>query len=138
MKTFLKPISELSPCPDALAWAEQYDTLAEVWAQCGRGDWMLWYLGKLAGPPESDSRKKLVLAACQCARLVLPCVPEGEPRPQRAIEVAEAWTRGEPGVTLEEVRHAAATNAAARMAILKQCADIVRQSYLAPPERGVE
>lgn len=35
-----------------------------------------------------------VWGACQCARTVLHCVPEGEMRPGVAIETAEAWVRG--------------------------------------------
>ena len=42
---------------------------------------MLWLLGKQSGPPESKSRKKLVLSACKCARLALKHVPKGEKRP---------------------------------------------------------
>jgi hypothetical protein len=34
--------------------------------------------------------------------------PEGEKRPLHAIELTERWGRGEPGVTLEQVRQAAA------------------------------
>ena len=57
------------------------------------------------------SRQRLVLASCACARTVLHLVPEGEHRPQIAIETAERWTRGE--ATLEEVQLAAnAANAA--------------------------
>ena len=43
----------------------------------------------------------VVLAACACARNALRHVPPGEARPLRAIETAEAWTRGE--ATAEQV-----------------------------------
>lgn len=46
--------------------------------------------------------KKLVLAACACVRLVLHLLPEGETRPQTAIQTAEAWAHGKTG--LEQVR----------------------------------
>ena len=90
-----------------------------------------------------------MLVACECARLALPYVPKGEKRPLKAIEVAEAWVRGE--VTIEEVRDVAdaadaayaayaadaayttyaacAADAAARKNILAKCADIVRKHY---------
>jgi hypothetical protein len=51
-------------------------------------------------------RQDLVLAACACARLALPYVAVGEPRPLRAIETAERWARGE-GASLVDVRTAA-------------------------------
>jgi hypothetical protein len=47
-------------------------------------------------------RKLIVLAACACAREALVNVPAGEYRPRYAIEMAEAWCRGE--ATLEQVR----------------------------------
>ena len=69
------------------------------------GDWMLWLVEKLSGKPESEKRKKLVLAACECARLSLKYVPNGEERPLKAIETAEKWAKGK--ATIDEVRSAA-------------------------------
>jgi len=158
MIDWIKPLRKMKACEEALEWAENYDSLEEAWANCERGDWMLWILGKLSGSPRTKSRKKLVLVACQCARLALPYVKEGEERPLKAIETAETWARGESGISLAKVRAAtyAATDAAAyaayaatdaayaayaatdaayaanRMDILKKCADIVRQYYKAP------
>jgi hypothetical protein len=105
-------LHDLDACDDALAWAEGYDSLDAAWAACERGDWMLWLAGRVAGPPGDDTRRPLVLAACACARLALPYVPDGEERPLRAIEIAEAWARGDAGVTLEQVRYAAEAAAA--------------------------
>lgn len=112
MKEWIIPIAKMNPCSDALVWAENYDSLTDAWAACERGDWMLWILGKTAGSPRSESRKKLVLVACQCARLGLPYVAKGEVRPLRAIETTEAWARGEGHVTLKDVKNAAAYAAA--------------------------
>ncbi|MFH1485103.1 MAG: putative immunity protein, partial [Chloroflexota bacterium] len=111
MKSWLEPIKEMGACVDALEWADKYGSLEEAWVVCERGDWMLWLLGKLSGPPESESRKKLVLATCQCARLALPYVRKGDARPLKAIEAAEAWVRGE--ASLADVRKADAYAAAA-------------------------
>ncbi len=121
-----------------------------------RGDWMLWLAGRLVGPPESESRKKLVLATCQCARLALPYVAPSENRPLRAIETAEKWARGQENIILSQVENAAyaafdafaaaaaaafaaacaAIGAAfaARMSTLAKCAETVRQYYPTPPE----
>lgn len=133
-------------CREAAEWAEPYATLAEAWAACERGDWMLW----LAAKADLCTRQELILAACECARLALPYVQAGEVRPLIAIETAEAWARGE--ATIEQV--AAATTAAAaasyaaaavasyafpaaataataasiaRENTLRECADIVRR-----------
>ena len=107
MENWIKTLKEMGACSDALEWCEGYESLAGAWAECQRGDWMLWLVGELSGKPESDSRKKLVLTACQCARLALPYVKTGELRPLLAIETAEAWARGNEGITLEDVRKAA-------------------------------
>ena len=92
-------------CDPALEWLEQRNS-DEMWEHCERPDWLLWWAARHV------PRKELVLVACQCARLALPYVDAGEIRPIKAIETAEAWTRGE--VELEEVKGAA--NAASRAA----------------------
>lgn len=155
MKSWLRPIKKMGVCQEALDWGEQFDSLAEAWEKCERGDWMLWLEEKLCGSPETGERKRLVIVACQCARLALPYVREGELRPLRAIETAEAWARGEEGIDFEMVRDAAiaadvayaiaaaaadaAANAAAaaaaddaRYETLKECAEIVRKFYKDP------
>lgn len=84
-------------CPEAREWCRTQPDYPTAWETCPRGDWLLWLAER------SDvNRRLLVLAACDCARLSLRYVPAGETRPLRAIEAAEAWTRGE--ATLEEVR----------------------------------
>jgi hypothetical protein len=134
------------PCADALAWLRTQPDAETAWRTCERGNWMLFHVGKYAGESGSDARRTLVLAACACARLALPHVRAGESRPLRAIETAEAWARGDDGVTLANVRSAAAAAAAfaaaadasaaaaeaASAAIAKvqrDYADIARQHY---------
>ena len=106
-KNALEILQRLNACADAQEWVG-IKTPQEAWESCSRGDWLLWLAGRL----EID-RKLIVLAACDCARLALPCVPKGELRPLKAIETAEAWARGE--ASLEDVAAAAAyaANAAA-------------------------
>jgi hypothetical protein len=103
-KTLADRIAHLHPCSDAAKWLAEQKTPAPAWKDCQRGDWMMWILGKLSGEPGSDARKKLVLCACECARLALPHVKAGELRPLKAIETAEAWARGE--ASLDDVREA--------------------------------
>ena len=131
---YTEKLGKLGACGGAIHWCEEgkFPTLEKAWQSCERGDWMLWLIGELSGEPTSASRKKLVLAACECARLALPYVTKGEKRPLQAIETAERWANGDETVSLAMVRAAAATNAAAnaaRIKTLKQCADIVRKHY---------
>ena len=112
----------MGACETAIEWGKQYGTTEEAWQVCERGDWMLWLVGKLSGKPETDSRKKLVLVACECTRLALPFVKKGELRPLIVL--------------LAYAAHAADTAACAapRRDILKQCAKIVRKYYPQPPQ----
>jgi len=153
----IEKLKALGACREAVKWLSGQVSPSVAWRNCKRGDWMLWLLGQDA-PPESPERKRLVLAACDCARLSLKHVPKGELRPLHAIETAEAWARG--NATLAQVRAAydaasaayayadaayayayadAAAYAAAyaaydaRSLALGQCAKIVRKHYLKPP-----
>ena len=103
----IERLIKLRACSSAVKYAKQYKSSRKAWDDCDRGEWMLWYLGKLAGKPESKSRKKLVLCASKCARLSLKYVSRGEKRPLRAIETAEGWAFNKGGVTLGDVRAAA-------------------------------
>ena len=115
-------------CGESLEWLGDRN-LAQTWAECERGDWLLWLAAK-AG----IDRKRLVMAACACARLALVHVRIGEERPRIAIETAEAWCRGE--ATIEQVREArkaadaadayAYAYAYARRETQQKTADIVR------------
>lgn len=112
IEEFTKELKRDNACGEALLKIRHYQTAQEWWDDTGRGDWMLWLIGKKAGKPWSDKRKKLVLTACKCARLTLPYVESDETRPLIAIETAEQWARGENSITIQDVRAAdAAANA---------------------------
>jgi hypothetical protein len=107
-------LTDIGACPDAIRWASRYDTLDDAWLACERGDWMLWYASRVGA-----DHVMIVRAACACARLALPHLPDGEDRPRLAVETTEAWCAGR--ATLDEVRAAgaaawAAAGAAARAA----------------------
>jgi hypothetical protein len=107
-------LEKLNACSSALRWVSEQKNQQQAWNDCERGDWMLWLLGRLSGEPESNKRQKLVLTACECARLSLHLVEDGEERPRIAIETAEKWTRGK--ATIDEVGKAAADAADAAYA----------------------
>jgi hypothetical protein len=81
-------------CSAAMDWLGDRDS-GQMWAECERPDWLLWWAG------QAVSRQELVLAACDCAEMALRYVPEGENRPRLAIETARRCARGE--ATAEEV-----------------------------------
>jgi len=101
----IRKLMKIKACKKAVSYARQQPNWQAAWDKCERGDWMLWLLGKLSGPSESKSRKKLVLTTCKCARLSLKYIPKKEKRPLVAIETAEKWARGEE--TLGNVKLAA-------------------------------
>lgn len=85
-------------CSESLEWFDA--TLgepADLWIACPRVDWLTWFAERL-----SIDIRLIVLGACDCARLA---GSDGDPYARRAIETAEAWTRGE--ATIYEVRAAA-------------------------------
>jgi len=67
MQNFVARLKSLDACSDAICWAGKQTDYATLWRDCARGDWMLWLLGKLSGPPHSASRRKLVACALACA-----------------------------------------------------------------------
>ncbi len=148
MKQIIEQLKKWKACANGYKWSLGFDDAETWWNSFDRGDWMLWVVGKLAGEPGCEARKKLVLCACKCARLALPFVTDGEDRPLKAIETAERWANGDKGVTLADVRkaahaayavhvaahaayaaHAAAYAAIARKDTRRKCADIVREFY---------
>ncbi|MDP2730557.1 MAG: hypothetical protein Q8O55_08735 [Dehalococcoidales bacterium] len=139
-----------TPCQESIDWAKTQPDWQTAWNNCERGDWMLHRLARNMGEWGSPAHRKLVLAACQCARLALPYVAEGEKRPLLAIELAERWAKGE-AISREQLRNAAdaaytsdaayaayaayasATADAAHKKPLKECADIIRKAYPEAP-----
>ena len=96
-------LDAMGACSEAVAWARTQPNAHTAWRDCKRGDWMLWIAAQRCEQGDPTHRA-IVLAACECARLALQYVPVGEDRPRIAIEAAEQWARGEPGVPLARVR----------------------------------
>ena len=97
-------LRSLGACSESIAWADGYGSAyTTALAACPERIWLTWLYGRLLTRGHVR-REPLVVAACLCAREVLHLVPAGEERPLRAIETAEAWSRGD--ATLDEVRAA--------------------------------
>jgi len=161
-KPWYAALAKLHPCTGAMEWVRTQKSAATAWKSCKRGDWMLWLLGHVYKANGGVMHRRLVLAACACARLTLHHVRPGYDRPRIAIETAEAWARGGAGApTLDRVKDAAAAASAyaayaaaaasayaayasayaayaayARASTLAQCADIVRGFFPRPPKLG--
>lgn len=129
--TFVDKLKKLGACKEAIEFAQGFTNLKKSWDSCERGDWMLWLLGKLSGKPESQSRRKLVLTACQCARLSLKYVPKKEKRPLKAIQTAESWAERKKGVTLNDVKKAAFAVASAITNVTSPAFDYDYTAYAA-------
>ena len=128
-KQFAALLVELNACSEAQEWASG-KSLAVVWKTCKRGDWLLWLCGKMADKPNWPTRKEVVLAACDCAKLALKYVPKGEERPRKCLETVRAWAAG--NATIHEVRTArAAADAADADAYAAYAANAASAAYAA-------
>jgi hypothetical protein len=105
-KKYIRQLRKLGACQEAINWFSEQTTPTAAWKSCQRGDWLLWFVGKTSGKPGSESRRKLVICVCECARLSLKHIPVGEDRPRIAIETAERYARREKGFTIDMVREA--------------------------------
>jgi hypothetical protein len=84
-------LSEIGACEESRAWAGNYGIAYEqAWAECPDARWLIWLASK-AG----IEHRVLVLVSCDIAEDALGAHWKGGPEPQRAIDVARAWTRGE-------------------------------------------
>ena len=108
-------LAELDACNEAREWVASQESARAAWDACEHGDWLLWI-----AEHRGVDRKLLTRGACACARTSLQYVPPGELRPLRAIEAAEAWTRGE--ASSEELATARATAWAATRAATRAAA----------------
>jgi hypothetical protein len=150
---------ELGAC-DGADWADKYDDAQQAWDECPRGDWMLWWLGKEAGEPWSDSRRPLVGCAATCASLAP--TGDGEHELSRAWAIGAALRWADGGSSREELMAAATATALATASsyaiaaaytiaaeqvgyaayvagggggcgVPRECADIVREWFPHPP-----
>ena len=88
---------ETDACDDGRAFALTQQTMADVWDNCQRVDWLLWILDKLNRRPDG---RTLRLFAVWCARSTP--LSDGrkvgdlltDPRSLAALEVAERYAKG--------------------------------------------
>jgi len=105
-------LEKMGACNVAVPWARQYSTLKKCWDNCERGDHLLWFAERIG-----IDHKILALSSCDCAERALRFVAEGEDRPRIAIETAQKWANGVDGITIGDVKIAAAAVRAAARAV---------------------
>jgi len=99
-------LKAIGACGEAVVFARAFKDQQVAWDACDRADWMIWLLGRLAGPPESEGRRALVLCAADCAETALPYVRDEETAAisLACIQTCRAWAHGE--ASAEELREA--------------------------------
>lgn len=104
LQTMALHIANLGACQEAQDWLEHLDpswTPQQAWDACSCADWMLWLIGR----SKNQDKVGMVKIACAIARKALKHIPEGELRPLRTIEAAEAWTKNPNEETAREVEN---------------------------------
>lgn len=96
-ESLARRLADMGACDDATAWAINYSDAVTAWAECRRGDWMLWLVARCRpSQPWSDERKPLVACAMECTFLLERRWPESHRKQlDDAIEVMRRWTRSE-------------------------------------------
>ena len=90
-------LESIHACDESIAWVGDR-TIEQAYAECERGDWLLWIAGAIG-----VDQKLLVISACACARSVLHHAPTGDDRPRLAIETAETWANGAATVAQDRI-----------------------------------
>jgi hypothetical protein len=91
--SFKKQLMDMDACDEAIAWVGDR-TLTEAWALCPRGDWMLWWLGMMAGDPMWPTHQEVVRHTCVVVRKAVEFIPEitgNKVLFSKAIETTELW-----------------------------------------------
>ena len=78
-------------CSEGMAWVKEnkFESLADLWDNCHRSDWMLWLLDRVGYENDRDLR----LFACACVRAIWDKLTDE--RSRRAVEVAEKYAFGD-------------------------------------------
>lgn len=97
-KSLSAVLRSFGACSESVAWAESYGSdHARAWAECPRGDWMLW----IAARSRAD-RLLVGLSVCDCVESAL--IYTTDPRPAASVATLRAYLYGE--ASRNEVRRA--------------------------------
>ncbi len=93
-------INHLHPCSEAIKYMASQKTYLSAWANCERGDWMLWIAKKL-----KVDDKKLTMAKVMCAKQVEHLIRDQ--RSKDALQACFDYVNGK--ITRDELNAAANT-----------------------------
>lgn len=96
MSNLRQQLQDLNACLAAIEWVDYRDH-ATAWAECQRGDWMLWVAARAGVDLRIVTRAKV-----ECAKLVEHHLTD--PRSINALRVAERFANGE--ATRDELKKA--------------------------------
>ena len=89
----VKQFLSFHPCESIARFAKERDyNWEKVWNECPRGDWLIWWIGKM----KVATKAELVTMACAFARRALPIFERqraGDSRPRAAIKAAQRWVQ---------------------------------------------
>lgn len=134
MPPFLDRLSKLDACPEACDWVGSR-SLEDAWAECPRGDWMIWGAMRMAGRPGWSSAQEVVEVLCDIVEPALRHVPAGEFLPAEALAVVRRWCAGD--ATMAEVDSSGAAADAAAAAYTEATAAVVSASFAAKAAAAV-
>ena len=80
-------LKKLLACNDAINWVGER-TIEEAWAECERGDWMLWYYANVF----PNNIRELTLAKAHCANTVRHLMKDE--RSLKAVDIAISFGEG--------------------------------------------
>ena len=112
MKTL--KLERLNACSDAIEWVKTQKSIPLAWANCKRGDWMLWLANRL-----NVDDKKLTMAKAMCAKQVEHLMTDQ--RSKDALQACFDYVSGE--ITREQLNADAANAANAAAANAANAAD---------------
>ena len=114
MKTieFCSKFTSDEMCRAGRDFALSHETMSQVWDACENPSWLFWMLEK-CNPLEKEQSVRLSIAF---AEMCLVNVPEGEDRPQLAIEAAKTWLDNPCGETQSAAQSAAQSAESAQSA----------------------
>jgi hypothetical protein len=81
-------IQKYKPCCEGAKFAQQFETMAEVWRSCKRPDWLFWILEKHA-PLEKSQSVRLAIHFAEAA--IGNWKDKADQRPALAIQAAKTW-----------------------------------------------
>ncbi len=90
-------LKSLTACQESIDFAACFPSLQVAWNSCRRGDWMCWYINRMAWGKEwsCPERRLSVRVACMVARKVTHLVEDDYwEQVEGTLEEFDAWSRG--------------------------------------------